>query len=398
MVKNTGVTLKKMKQYPFIFSNKWNHRMARHGIFWFCWWVFCSIIYSYIPIDEHLPSYVRFFISAVEALIFLPIHIFIAYSLVYLVVPHLIIKQRYVISAFTVVFLFIITGVLNAFLSPHVGALRNEILNPLFDQPLPKRYAPISFHYAIMAGLRGGITVGGLAAAIKLMKYWYIKEQRNLQLQKENSEARLQLLKAQIHPHFLFNTLNNIYSYTQNTSPTASRLVMGLSDLLRYMLYEGYHSLVPLHKELKMLQDYITLEKVRYDERLDVHLELPKNTDGYYIAPLLLLPLVENCFKHGLSNMVEQPWISLRITLESDSLVMKLVNGKAAGYKNEHRTSGIGLENVLKRLELLYPQKHSFKITDEEDVFIVDLKIELEKKNIKEPAASKQLTPVHANA
>lgn len=387
-----------MKQYPFIFSNLWRYRLARHGIFWFCWWVFCSIIYAYIPIDENLPPYVRFLISTVEALIFLPIHIFIAYSLVYLVVPHFLIEQRYVASAFAVVFLFIITGVLNAFLSPHVGVLRNEILNPLFDQPLPKRYAPTSFHYAVMAGLRGGVTVGGLAAAIKLMKYWYMKEQTNLQLQKENSESQLQLLKAQIHPHFLFNTLNNIYSYTQNTSPTASRLVMGLSDLLRYMLYEGNQSLVPLPKELKMLQDYITLEKIRYDERLDISLELPKSTDGYYITPLLLLPLVENCFKHGLSNMIEQPWISLRIHLEGGSLVMKLVNGKPAGYKNKVKTSGIGLENVRKRLELLYQQKHLFKITDEEDVFIVDMKLELEKANIKEPVAFKELTPLHANA
>ena len=103
----------------------------------------------------------------------------------------------------------------------------------------------------MLAGLRGGITVGGIAAAIKLMKYWYVKEQRNLQLQKENAESQLQLLKAQVHPHFLFNTLNNIYSFTQNTSPVAAKMVTGLSDLLRFMLYECNQRLVPLVERIK---------------------------------------------------------------------------------------------------------------------------------------------------
>src|SRR4029079_6241522 len=122
----------------------------------------------------------------------------------------------------------------------------------------------VNVHLSLLAGLRGAITVGGMAAAIKLMKYWHIKEQRNLQLQKENVESQLQLLKAQVHPHFLFNTLNNIYSYTQNTSPVASKMVSGLSDLLRFMLYECNQRVVPLAKELKTIKDYISLEQIRY--------------------------------------------------------------------------------------------------------------------------------------
>ncbi len=321
---------------------------------------------------------------------------FVAYCMVYLLVPRLLIKGYYSYSILALCSLFLLTGVLNALLAPHVGQLRNAILEPFFSTALPKRNAPFSFHYSLMAGLRGGITVGGLAATIKLMKYWYVKEQRNLQLQKENAEAQLQILKAQVHPHFLFNTLNNIYSYTQNTSSIASKLVMGLSDLLRYILYTGTQSRVALHKELKMLEDYITLEKVRYDERLDVQLEFPKNSENYFISPLLLLPLVENCFKHGLSHMVEQPWISLRISLENNFMVMKLVNGKASEYKAPEVSSGIGLRNVRKRLELLYPQKHLLRITNEDDVYIVDLKIELEKRSVTTEPVTKQLAGADA--
>src|SRR6185503_16962132 len=141
-------------------------------------------------------------------------------------------------------------------------------------------------HLALLAGLRGAITIGGIAAAIKLMKYWYVKEQRNLQLKKENAESQLQLLKAQVHPHFLFNTLNNIYSYSQNTSPVAAKLVSGLSDLLRFMLYEGDKQVVPLSKELKMVKDYINLEQIRYGNKLDIHLDLPEKTNDLFIAPL----------------------------------------------------------------------------------------------------------------
>ncbi|HEX6432468.1 MAG TPA: histidine kinase, partial [Niastella sp.] len=211
-------------------------------------------------------------------------------------------------------------------------------------------------HLSLMAGLRGGITIGGIAASIKLMKHWYVKEQRNLQLQKENAEAQLQLLKAQVHPHFLFNTLNNIYSHTQNTAPVASQLVMGLSDMLRFMLYECNQQQVPLSKELKLIQDYITLEQIRYDNQLDVHIGLPVETENLGIAPLLLLPLVENCFKHGTSHMLEQPWLSLQVTIEKSRMHLKLMNGKVNEItKNNHK--GIGILNVRKRLSLLYPGK-----------------------------------------
>jgi LytS/YehU family sensor histidine kinase len=217
-----------------------------------------------------------------------------------------------------------------------------------------------------------------MAAAIKLMKHWYVKEQRNLQLLKENAESQLQLLKAQVHPHFLFNTLNNIYSHTQGVAPVASQLVMGLSDMLRFMLYECNQPLVPLSKEFTMIRDYVTLEKIRYDEQFDIHLDIPTDTGNLHIAPLLLLPLVENCFKHGTSNMLEQPWLNLQIHLKEDTMEMRLMNGKAKQQKQEHNF-GIGIQNVRKRLELIYPGKHVLKIMDEEEVFVVTLSLQLER-------------------
>ncbi len=243
---------------------------------------------------------------------------------------------------------------------------------------VPPRAPWLSIHLSLMAGLRGGLTIAGVAAAIKLMKSLYLKEQRNLQLQKENVESQLELLKAQVHPHFLFNTLNNIYSYTQNTSPEASRLVTGLSDLLRFILYECNQPLVPLSKELKMIRDYIELEKVRYGNELDLHVDIPENTNNLLIAPLLVLPLIENSFKHGTSHVLEQPWINLQITLKGDIMIMKLMNGKSDESQISESTSGIGVKNVEKRLAFLYPGKHDLVITNDDDVFVVNLKVELE--------------------
>jgi LytS/YehU family sensor histidine kinase len=203
-------------------------------------------------------------------------------------------------------------------------------------------------------------------------------------------------LKAQVHPHFLFNTLNNIYSHTQDVAPQASKMVTGLSELLRFILYEANQPTVPLSKELKMIQDYINLEKVRYGNKLDLYLDLPEKTYDLHITPLLLLPLVENCFKHGTSQILEQPWINLQVTLHGKQMHMKLLNGKLHQPGGQQSSSGIGIKNVEKRLALLYPGKHELSITNEEEVFIVNLKIELEQKKELpgKPASQSQL--VHA--
>lgn len=252
----------------------------------------------------------------------------------------------------------------------------------------------VNFYLALLAGLRGAITIGGLASAIKLMKYWYVKEQQNLELLKQNMAAQLDLLKAQVHPHFLFNTMNNIYADAQGKAPQAAKLVLGLSDMLRYMLYECDKDIVPLEKELKLLQDYVRLEQVRYDNNLDIMMELPEATEDFYIAPLLLLPFVENCFKHGTSQALENPWIHIHISIQGNHLSMKLANGKTSGSNRLQSHTGLGIANVKKRLDLLYPKSHKLQIFDEEDVFIVSLKLTLKQQKELKPVPSPALTPV----
>jgi hypothetical protein len=367
-----------LQQYPFIFSNERKYRLGRHFAFWAFWWIFQGFLYAFVPSFPGLTLMERLASSMPESLLFLTCHIFLSYTLMYFVLPVYLLKNRYLATAVWVMVLFLATAAMSSFVSLFV-------INGLLTKLLPAHLAkgvPVhryNFYLGLLAGLRGAITVGGLAASIKLMKHWYGKQQRILQLQKENVESQLQVLKAQVHPHFLFNTLNNIYSYTQDTSPVASKLVLGLSDMLRYMLYEGSLAMVPLSKELSMVEEYVSLEKIRYGNKLEVNIDIPGNTQDFNIAPLLLLPLIENCFKHGTSNILENPWINLDIAIKDNTMFLKLLNGKPASVAKS--TGGIGIQNVRKRLELLYPGKHELVVSSEEDVFIVTLKLELERRS-----------------
>jgi len=264
-----------MHQYPFIFSDELKYRFQRHFLFWFCWWIFQSFLYSFVGVISEIPYCYHLQIAAIEAVLFLVVHKFLSYSLMYSVVPHLILKEKYLPALFSVVALFFITALLSAGIGLYlILPIRQWILPSIYKAPVHPNYTNVFL--ALLAGLRGAITIGGLAAAIKIMKYWYVKEQQNLKLQRENIAAQLNLLKAQVHPHFLFNTLNNIYAHTQTSSPSAAKLVLGLSDLLRYMLYECRQEKVSLRQELQMLKEYILLEQVRYDDRLDVIIDMPE--------------------------------------------------------------------------------------------------------------------------
>jgi LytS/YehU family sensor histidine kinase len=212
-----------------------------------------------------------------------------------------------------------------------------------------------------------------IALGAKLFKHWYERKQAALQ-------AELKALKAQVHPHFLFNTLNNLYALTLNNSPKAPGVVVGLSDMLRYMLYECNADKVSLEKEVLMLQHYIGLEKIRYEDRLDVNFTIKGKLDDKLIAPLMLLPLVENAFKHGTSEQVGETWININLEVIDRKLRFKISNSKpdkSTGSADKHY-GNIGLQNIKTRLELLYPASHLLKIMDEDEVFLAILELEIE--------------------
>jgi sensor histidine kinase YesM len=361
----------------FILSDERKYRIYRHLLFWGFWGFWFGLVREFNPKflkdTGHLPN---IFQSMAEAFLLLLPQAIVVYPFLYFILPRYVFTGKYIKASFWVIILLIITICVSASLLIYIPWHKVIWIS---SQAAIFQGASTSLKYmlAYLSAMQGALTAVALAASFKMFKYYYVKNLRTLQLQKENTAAQMQLLTAQVHPHFLFNTLNNIYSQTQLESPRGSKMIMGLSDMLRYILYEGQKNLVQLNQELSMISEYINLEKIRYGNKLDVHVLIPDKTENLFIAPLLLLPFVENCFKHGTSKVLQRPWINLTVELKDAILVMKLMNGKVPAMAREQSKDGIGINNVRQRLELLYPGKYDLHIREEAEVYVVDLRVEL---------------------
>jgi LytS/YehU family sensor histidine kinase len=194
-------------------------------------------------------------------------------------------------------------------------------------------------------------------------------------LTQEKLQAELRFLKTQIHPHFLFNTLNNLYALTLKKSERAPEMVLKLSELINYMLYECTGDEVSLTKEIKFIRNYGDIEKMRYGDKLDIDIRVSGNVNDRKIAPLVLLPFVENCFKHGASEELQQSWVKVTIDVQPHVTIIKVENNKAT-INGIAKKEGIGIQNVKRRLDLIYPGQHELKIINGQETFLVILAIQ----------------------
>lgn len=204
---------------------------------------------------------------------------------------------------------------------------------------------------------------------------------KNLELERNNIRLELDYLKSQINPHFLFNTLNGVYSLVVDSEPKAAEIVLKLSDLMRYSLYEANADNVALHREVQFIRDYVTLERNRHKVSTKIELEVSGDTGALMIPPLLLITFVENAFKHGINNTIQASWIKIDLSINDSALNFNISNSKPKKIKNETVQGGIGLWNVRKRLELLYPRLHKLEIKNVEDFYSVNLMIQLSQTN-----------------
>ena len=351
-----------MTPHDFIFTKKLPGRYLRHLAFWiaqYIFWIFWVTVFYSEGAIVWLMKWNGFFV----------LEIIYTYLIVYFVSPDYLASKRYFKLGSSVFILTLFTY--------FIYILYRFWFGDLFKLPRDEQILSTWF-YSMNFIIMGPPVFCTMFLTFKMLKHYYIKIEERTTLAKENANAELQLLKAQIHPHFLFNTLNNIYSFTLNKSTQAGSLVKKLSDTLKYMINECEATLVPLEKEIKMLQDYIGLEKVRYGNRLGIEMFILGNFENKLITPLILIPFVENCFKHGTSKMLEQPWIKLEMTIVDQWLLFQLHNSKPKEQNVSSQNSGIGLKNVKKRLELIYPSNHEIKLSSDDTSFSVFLKIPLQ--------------------
>jgi len=305
------------------------------------------------------------------------VHMALVYGILYYFLPRYLSKSRQRVFTTLLLILFVcviafinyFNFVLSMYISTRIGYFETM---PGMEFIVPLWARQILFNYP---------TIVGFALAIKLLKNWYLKQSEVAQAAREKINAELQLLKAQVHPHFLFNTLNNIYSFIINDSPAAPDAIKKLSTLLRYFIYECNQPLVKLEKELRMIRGYIDLEKIRYGQNFNLKLQFKGNAHDHMISPLLLIPFLENSFKHGASQMLTHPWVNLNIIIDEETFHFELSNSRPTWNDDKTISKGLGLANVRKRLSILYPGKHSLEINEDMMSYSVSLSIPLFKSN-----------------
>ncbi|MBK6365117.1 MAG: histidine kinase [Saprospiraceae bacterium] len=208
--------------------------------------------------------------------------------------------------------------------------------------------------------------VGASATIYRIMQEWLIQQGEKKELESQNLQSELKLLKSQINPHFLFNTLNSLYALTLKKSDQAPEIVLKLSEMMRYMLYECNEKEVFLEKEINYMHNYLELEKLRHGAKMDINFEVIGDLKDQKIAPLLLMPFIENSFKHGINTQLNTGFVSLVIHVNDGELTMNLKNSKAPSLPKikDKKSGGIGLTNVKRRLQILYPKTHELKIEE----------------------------------
>ncbi|MCD8740702.1 sensor histidine kinase [Mucilaginibacter roseus] len=213
-----------------------------------------------------------------------------------------------------------------------------------------------------------------LSIVLKFSTDWFLNERIQRDLENQRLTAELSFLKSQVNPHFLFNSLNSIYSLAYQRSETTPEAILKLSEIMRYMLYESNDNKVDLEKEIHYLQNYIDLQKIRFGYKAFVEFEVKGDVTTQRIAPLLLISFIENAFKHGVANDPETP-IRMNLMVDNGTLDFHIENKKH--NNNRDASGGIGLSNVKRRLNLLYPKKYALDIDDTETFYVCNLKLVL---------------------
>lgn len=332
-------------------------RVLWHILFWIFIYLFYSITYG-----SYADKYYEEFLSN---LYILPVRVLGTYIFIYYLIPHFLFQKKYILFSVLAFFHAILYGfsiwVVMRLLVYCPGCLY-DVDYPLFF--FPKIFGILISNYEIPA----------IAAVIVLVRRWYADQQVNRKLEKEKLEAELKFLKSQINPHFLFNTLNNLYALTLKKSDKAPGIVLKLSEMLNYMLYNSNEKEVRLIEEIDLINAIVELEKIRYGKRLKLKVEITGNPENKYIAPLLLVPFIENSFKHGASGDIQNPYINISIEVSETCIDLYVTNSFVEQF-SENMPEGIGLKNVKRRLEIQYKDRYELNIDKQNNTYRVHFRL-----------------------
>lgn len=348
-----------------IMTNNWRVRLYNfftrkivyHSIFWL-------VVLVILTIFEGFQN--GFFFTFSNEVINVLFFAVIVYFNLYYLIPNYLTKKRFL----TYCTLLVLSAIL-------ITPLRIIVFYFKFaDWPLRQAQLLDDQYYYFLISF----FIAGSSTIFKIIGDWarQLREQQELQTQTMQSELRF--LKSQINPHFLFNTLNNLYALTLKKDDKAPEIVIKLSEMMRYMLYECNERRVLLQKEVNYIRNYLDLEKLRQGKNVDISFSVEGEAGEQQIAPLMFIPFLENSFKHGLNNHISKGFVNIKMKIKNREVDFFIENSKpdTPPVQSPRRSGGIGLVNVKRRLDLLYPRQYELQIDDTPKSYAVTLKLDLD--------------------
>ncbi|MFC0772451.1 sensor histidine kinase [Terrimonas alba] len=356
-----------MNTHEIIFSNQPKYRIGRHAIFWILFSLHFIIQNLMIGGPGEGKTSRTFLQSASHFLYFLPIYLLATYFLMEVLLPKLLFKKRYTAFALSFLFLFVLS-----FIAVYYAGLM------YLHQSTGKLLSQITFnsnkYHAVVDGLFVPFMLFGIVTGIKFSKKWFLQQRQNEKLARQKLANELQLLKTSIHPRFLFYSLHTVEKHIERASAESPALILQLSDLLSYILYENDKNWVELEKELEVIRGYINLEEKSFEGKLLLRAEFPKNTNATFVIPCILLSFVESSFEYFLETRQQEPLLALTIWLKENTLHYQMTfskSAKDADLPNEK------FDNKQKQLQTQYNGLHQLRISSEGENILIDLKLPL---------------------
>ncbi len=339
-----------------------NRIFLLHFSFWCLYFSFFFYQITFSRRNEEI-NYVRALFDAITQILFTAT---VSYLNYFIWLPRFLADKnigKYLLSFF-VPFAIIIT--LHIFLKRYIYIEFGEAKRFLYSTKFIVQHSFIMLFIAIFVGM------------LRFAQDWFDLEAKKKEIINERLTAELRFLKAQINPHFLFNTLNNLYYLAMINSPNTTEVIEKLSQMMRYMLYDSNHPKVSLNKEIEYMKNYISLEKLRLDNQVPINFEIKGNPSEVQIVPLIFITFLENAFKHGVSNSSTDAFVNISIDISDKKCTYSVENSKLpASMENTNEKSGIGLQNVNRRLDLSYPENYDLVVSEDEKVYKIVLKLNL---------------------
>ena len=324
-------------------------RWTIHAGYWVLWVIFWGVMWG--TYDNNYSK--TFHFQIVE----LPFKLLLVYPVIYILMPGLLLNRKYITFLFSYLTYLLIIGIalklvwyyyLDVIYFPF-----NKFKPPL--KPTEVLNVILTLNNAMI-----------IPFSVKLIAFWMFHQNKSNTLERDKLEAELKYLKTQINPHFLFNALNSVYALSLKKSELTSNTISQLSDIMRYIIYEASEPLISLKEEIDFIESYVDFEKLRIEEDVDISLNIDSN-DNKKIPPLLFIPIIENAFKHVRSFEGEKPWIVIQLECNKESIKLFVENS----YKKDtiEEKKGIGLENLEKRLDILFPNKYKMEFSKQDYSF-----------------------------